>query len=696
MEILYIPANLIIMKLVIAEKPSVARSIYPVLGANKKCDGYMEGNGYIVSWCFGHLAQLYMPNDYGDEWSGKWTFEQLPMMPEIWKFKINPDAEEQFNILKKLLNDNSIDEVICATDADREGECIFRYVYNLSGSRKPVKRLWISSLEEEAVRTGFENLKDIKEYDNLYAAGLDRAKADWLVGMNGSRLFSCRYNARLNLGRVQTPTLAMIVKRDNEIKKFKKQKYYTVELDCGNFKAASDRMDDEHKADKIAASCLGKTATVKEVIKEIKTINPPKLYDLTSLQRDANKIFGYTAQQTLDFQQSLYEAKLSTYPRTDSQYITDDMAESVSNLMNKLQNVIGDINTEFCTNISQLINNKKVVSHPAILPTEKVDNESFSKLSDGEKNILLLEIARLFCAASHPYKYEAVKAIITCNNTDFTSIGKTVIQAGWREIDGNFKRMYKSNEAKTDKDTEETVLPELGEGQRISCIAAEKMEHYTTPPKAYTEDTLLSAMEHAGRDEYDDENTEKKGLGTPATRASTLEGLVKRGYVERKGKKISATEKGINLIKAVPTEVKSPKLTAEWETKLQKVEHGHYAADIFMSEIENFVRDICMKYSSVDNSISFGERGASVAIGKCPKCGSDVIKGKFGWYCSSKCGMIIAKVFGKELTEEQLKKLLTGKEIPFESGGKKLIVLPKAVSNEYNDKVYYQWGTKKL
>ncbi len=687
------------MKLVIAEKPSVARSIYPVLGANKKCEGYMEGNGYIVSWCFGHLAHLYMPNDYGEKWSGKWTFEQLPMMPEDWNLKIKADSKEQFDILKDLINDSRVDEIICATDADREGECIFRYVYNLSGSpRKPVRRLWVSSLEEVAIKEGFANLKDGREYDNLFDAGFCRAKADWLVGMNGSRLFSVRYNTQLNVGRVQTPTLAMIVKRDYEVKNFIKQKYFTVELNCGDFTASSGKIDNENTAKSLVAAISGKTATVTEVKQELKKLKPPKLYDLTTLQREANKQFGYTAQQTLDYMQALYEGKLVTYPRTDSQYLSDDMEETAMNVIKAIfetstfEIIVPDV--IFNPNVKYCINNEKVTGHHAIIPTVNIATTDLSELPAPHKNILMLVSSRLLCATSMSHNYVTTGVKILCENTTFQANGKEITVQGWKFFEEKAKAAFKNKSTDDEGDKEIKSLPALSQGMIFHNVSAKTAEHFTNPPKAYTEDTLLSAMEHAGRDEYDDENTEKKGLGTPATRASVLEGLVNKGYVERKGKKLSATEKGINLIKAVPAEVKSPKLTAEWETKLQKVEHGNYAAETFMNEIEAFVRDICAKYSSVDNNISFGGRNTANSIGKCPKCGSDVVKGKFGWYCSSKCGMIIAKVFGKELTEAQLKKLFTGKEIPFESGGKKLIVLPKAVSNEYNDKL--QWGTKKL
>ena len=675
------------MKLVIAEKPSVARSIYPVLGANTKKNGYMEGNGYIVSWCFGHLVSLYNPDDYCEKWADKhWNFEMLPMLPDTWKFKVSKSCKGQFDILKSLLNDNRIDEVICATDADREGECIFRYVYNLSGSHKPVKRLWVSSLEESAIKKGFAELKSSKEYDNLFFAGFSRAKADWLMGMNSSRLFSVRYGNTLSIGRVQTPTLAMIVKRDYDVKNFVKQKFFTVELDCGQIKAKSERIDDEQIAEKIALLCDGKTANVIDVKKELKTVNPPKLFDLTTMQREANDYFGYTAQQTLDYQQSLYEAKLSSYPRTDCQYITDDMIDSTAELINKLKIVFADydfVEPMTTPNIERCVNNKKVTGHPAILPTANIDKETFDRLPSGQKNLLLLQIARLFIATSLPHKYEAVKISINCENNNFTATGKNIIENGWKAVDID----------KTDSDSDDIItLPEINQGQAFENVSAKKAEHWTSPPKTFTENTLLSAMEHAGQENYDDD-TEKKGLGTPATRAEIIEGLVRRDYIVRKDTKINATPKGVKLISVVPEDVKSPKLTADWEMQLQQIERGEYSAKSFMQDITAFINNICSKYKSVDDSVEF--KIVNEPLGTCPKCGKEIKKGKFGYYCTGKCGMNIAKVYGKELTESQLKKLLSGKEISYTSNGKKTIVIPEVAENEYKGKTYYQWKTKR-
>ena len=678
------------MKLVIAEKPSVAKALCPVLGTITKKNGYMQGNDYIVSWCFGHLVGMFMPNDYGEQWSGKWNFEQLPMFPQTWKFKINSGCNEQFKILKSLMNDSNVSEIICATDADRDGECIFRYVYKFSGCRKPVKRLWISSLEEKAIRDGMKKLKDSSEYDNLYQAGFCRAKADWLVGMNASRLFSVRYRIPLTLGRVQTPTLAMIVKRDNDVKNFIKQKYFTVDLNCGNFIAVSERIDDEIKAQSIADMCNGKNAFVSEIKKELKTANPPKLFDLTTLQREANKFFGYTAKQTLDYLQLLYEAKLTTYPRTDSQYLSDDMEQTAIKAVSDVYKAFPEFKNElsYVSDVKRCINNKKVSGHHAILPTEKITVTDLSGLPEEQKNILMFVSAQLLLATSIPHKYENIKVTVNCENIMFSANGKTVRECGWKLIEERIKAVLKN---KDNIDENNSALPEIEQGQTFNNVSVKKSEHFTAPPKTYTEDTLLSAMEHAGLENYD-ENSEKKGLGTPATRAATIEGLVAHGLAQRKGKQIFATEKGINLINCCPEEVKSPKLTSDWEMQLQQIEHGEYSAEIFINEIISFIEELCKKYKTVDDNTFKTE---SKEIGNCPNCGKPVENGKFGYYCTGKCGMNIAKVYGKELTETQIKKLLDGKEISYTSNGRKTVVFPKTMRNEYNGKTYIQWQTKK-
>jgi DNA topoisomerase-3 len=545
---------------------------------------------------------------------------------------------------------------------------------------KPVKRLWVSSLEESAIRSALGKMKPLSDYDNLYDAGYARAKADWLVGMNGSRLFSCRYRDRLNVGRVQTPTLAMLVKRDSEVKNFVKQKYFTADLNCGNFMLSSARIDDENTADSLVSACNGKSVEIRNVKREVKNVNPPKLYDLTTLQRDANKVYGYTAQQTLDYIQSLYEGKLATYPRTDSQFLSEDMRDTALEIVRAVGNVF-EFGSVENPNIDRCINNSKVRGHHAIIPTTNIATADLTSLPTGERNILTLTANRLLCAVDVPHKYESVKITAVCNDTEFTANGKTVLDIGCKRF-----------AIKSDEKEDAKTLPSILEGQQFS-VTASKGEHFTSPPKPYTEDTLLSAMEHAGAENFD-ENAEKKGLGTPATRAGTIEGLVTKGYAQRKGKQIFATEKGVNLIAVVPDEVKSAKLTADWEMKLQQIEHGQYSAERFMKEIEQNVREMCGKYGKTDNSVSFSDRKFEVA-GHCPKCGAEVVKGKFGWYCKGKCGMNVAKVYGVELSENQIKGLIEGKSTSYTSKRKKTTVLPEVVANEYNGKTYYQWKTER-
>lgn len=665
---------------IVGEKPSVSRAISSVVGANNTQKGYTEGNGYIVSWCVGHLVGLKLPNDYGNGWEQKWSFSQLPMLPEHWQFTVTDKTKAQYNLLKSLMNKADVTEIICATDADREGECIFRYVYNMARCRKPVKRLWVSSLEESAIRKALKNMKPMSTYDCLFDAGYARAKADWLVGMNGSRLFSVRYGGKLNIGRVQTPTLAMIVQRDAEVNGFIKQKYYTADLNCGEFILSSARIDDEDVADTLVSACDGNTVTISSVKREVKTDKAPKLYDLTTLQREANKAFGYTAQQTLDYTQSLYEGKLVTYPRTDSQFLSDDMAQTALDVA-KLCDTYFGFGISHTPDISKVINNSKVSGHHAIIPTSGIATADLSSLPSGEKNILTLIATKLICATAPAHKYEAVKLTGICNGTEFTATGRTVLEMGW-----------KAYAKQSDKKNEEKSLPAVSEGQTFT-VAASKGEHFTSPPKSYTEDTLLSAMERAGNEDYD-EDTEKKGLGTPATRAATIEALVKNGYVERVGKQLRATDKGKELVTVVPDEVKSAKLTAEWESKLQQIEHGSLPEAVFMSGVTQFITEMCSKYGSVDKSVSLSD-GGNEPIGKCPKCGAEVVKGKFGYYCKGKCGMNIAKVYGVELSDTQVKGLLDGKSTSYTSKGKKSIVRPEIVENPYNGKMYYQWKTER-
>lgn len=661
------------MQLVIAEKPSVSQTIAKVLGASERKDGYVQGNGYIVSWCVGHLAALVNPESYDEKYKA-WNFETLPIIPETWKFGILPSTKKQFYVLKELMFRSDIDEIVCATDAGREGEAIFRYVYNLVGCKKPFKRLWTSSLEESAIRDGFNNLKDGHEYDNLYEAGLCRAKADWLVGMNGTRLFSVRYSSRLNIGRVQTPTLAMIVQRDYEVSNFVKQKYFTVELDCGTFTAASERIDDEIKAKSIAEICSGKNAVVSSVKKEVKSVNPPKLYDLTTLQREANRQFGYTAQQTLDLTQSLYEQKLVTYPRTDSQFITDDMEGTAAEMVKLVCRYITCCNgISIEPDIKRIINNKKVSDHHALLPTAQIAEKDLSALPESERNILYLISAKLICAVAEPHKYESVKAVLNCENNEFTATGRTVLNDGWKKLEQRIKSLLKSGNTEEKTNTPEKSLPELTDGQIIENVSASTAEHWTSPPKPFTEDTLLFAIETAGNKEYDeDSDVEKKGLGTPATRAAIIEGLVKREYIERKKKQLIATDKGVNLIKVVPDEVKSPKMTADWETDLQSIEKGMYSPDSFMGQIENYVKQLCSNYASSAENPAFAKKVNE--IGVCPKCGKNVLETAKAYSCCggrNGCGFIVWKtIASKNISVAQAKKLIEKKKTDLIKGFK--------------------------
>lgn len=664
-------------RLVIAEKPSVGRAVSAVVGADKTQKGYIEGGGYIVSWCIGHLVGLKYPNDYRNGWEERWSFSQLPMIPDKWQFTVTDSTRAQYNLLKGLMFRDDVTEIICATDADREGECIFRYVYNIAKCKKPVKRLWVSSLEESAIRSALSNMKPMSAYDNLFYAGFARAKADWLVGMNGSRLFSCRYGGKSNIGRVQTPTLAMIVKRDRDVDNFVNQKYFTADLNCGDFTLCSARIGDKNAADTLVNDCNNSSVTITAVKREVKTEKAPKLYDLTTLQRDANKAYGYTAQQTLDYTQSLYEGKLVTYPRTDSQYLSDDMAQTAFEVEMACRSVF-DLGGEYEPNFNVIINNSKVSGHHAIIPTVNIKTANIGTLPSGEKNILNLIATRLICATAPVHKYESVKITAKCADTEFTASGKTVLEMGWKKF------------IKSDKNEDKT-LPKITEGQTFT-VQASKGEHFTSPPKPYTEDTLLSTMERAGNENYNDD-TEKKGLGTPATRAATIESLVKNGYAKREGKNIRSTDKGKELIAVVPDEVKSAKLTAEWENRMHLIERGEYSADSFMGEISGFITDMCKKYGSAVKSVNLTEQGHK-PVGKCPQCGGEVLNGKYGIYCKNKCGMNLTKVYGFQLSDEKVLDLLNGKQTSYIKNGRKTIVLPECVENPWNGKMYYQWKTE--
>lgn len=647
------------MELVITEKPSVAQSIAQVIGATKRCDGYLKGGGYIVSWCVGHLVELATPEAY-DEVYKHWSYNTLPILPDEWKYVIKKDTKAQFKVLKNLMKDGDVTAIVCATDAGREGELIFRLVYEQAGCSKPIKRLWISSMEESAIRDGFNHLKPGIEYDNLYASALCRQQADWLVGLNGTRLFTVLYKSKvLKVGRVQTPTLAMLVERETAIQGFKKTPYYTVHLTGTGVDAVSEKYPDKGKAEEQAARCNGKDAIVTKVTAEDKQVAAPRLYDLTTLQRDANRIFSFTAKQTLDYTQSLYEKKLCTYPRTDSQYLSDDMEETARKVLSLVGCVLPfEMEWTGDADYKRIMNSKKVTDHHAIIPTVEIEKTDKAGLSDGEKKILMLLAHRLLCATGSAHKYRSVKAEITCEKDIFSACGTTIIDEGWKQYDRAFKTYFK---AKDDKEEEEKALPELSEGMALAGMEAKVTEGFSQPPKHFTEDSLLSAMERAGAEDMGDD-VERKGLGTPATRADIIEKLVKDGFVKREKKQMIPTEDGMKLITILPDMVKSPKLTADWENTLSLVAKGEYPAEKFMSGIRTMVTDLVKTYHEVgeENKNMFG---SETAIGKCPQCGGDVIKGKYGPYCSEKCGMNVGRAFGKELTEEQVKDLLEGKRI---------------------------------
>lgn len=612
------------MKLVLAEKPSAAQSFAKVLGATKREDGYLEGNGYLVSWCVGHLVELSSPESY-DERYAKWKYADLPIFPEQWKYQVSSSTRKQFGILKKLMARADVDSLICATDAGREGELIFRLVYHQCGCKKPFERLWVSSMEDSAIREGFQNLKPSSEYDALYEAALCRERADWLVGMNATRLFSCLYGQTLNVGRVMTPTLAMAVMREAEIFAFKSEPFYTVELTLNNFTATSERMKNKAEAAALAKDCTGAVVTVTKAVSKEKAEKTPSLYDLTSLQRDANRVLGYTAQQTLDYTQNLYEKKLVTYPRTDSRYLTSDMADMLPALVELVFSTFPIAGVETVpVSAGQVINDQKVSDHHAILPTRELQKCNFSELPKGELAVLQLICTRLLCAVGEPYRYTETKVELDKDGVPFTAKGKQVVQMGWKQF------VPRDKEKK-----EEPILPELLTGEGLSVHAAEVKEGKTTPPKHYTEDTLLHAMETASADEMPKE-AERKGLGTPATRAGTIEKLVRIGFLERKGDKktkyLIPTHKGTALVTVIPEQIQSPSMTADWEEKLLMIERQEYDSEDFMQEIKQVISGLVKNYEVIkDAEVMMNE---SKSVGKCPLCGASVEDRPKGYFCS--------------------------------------------------------------
>ena len=618
------------MQLIICEKPSVGMTISSALGIETKKDGYMESEDFLVSWCIGHLAELSEPSCYGKCYE-KWSLEALPILPETWQLTVSKDKEKQFSILKALLFRKDVTEVINSCDAGREGELIFRFVMEKTGCKKPVKRLWISSMEESAIRKGFENLKDGADYDSLYKSALCRAKADWLVGINATRLFSLLYNHTLNVGRVQSPTLKMLVDRSEAIMSFKKEKYYHICLALGDAEAVSEKFSDKETAEKIATSCKGKTAVCTSITSEKKEALPPKLFDLTALQKEANRIFGYTAKQTLDLAQSLYEKKLLTYPRTDSNYLTDDMKETAEAvifvLLSKFSFMQG---IKLVPEITRLLNSKKVSDHHAVIPTMEFQKTELSLLPESERNILFLAGARLLMASAASHIYETVTAVFNCDDHTFTAKGKTVLSSGWKEIEALFLMSLKE---KPDKENEKE-LPAFCDGESFDSFPIKVTEHDTLPPKAYTESTLLSSMERAGNKETT-EDAERKGLGTPATRAAIIEKIIKAGFVTRKGTQLIPTKDGMNLISVLPETLTAPLLTAEWENELSRIAKGETDADSFMEKIEALTKDFVEKADAEKVKAELFKQEKTV-IGLCPRCQSPVYEGKKNYYCSNR------------------------------------------------------------
>lgn len=618
------------MQLIICEKPSVGMTISSALGIETKKDGYMESEDFLVSWCIGHLAELSAPSCYGKCYE-KWSLEALPILPKTWQLTISKDKEKQFSVLKALLFRNDVTEVINACDAGREGELIFRFVMEKTGCKKPVKRLWISSMEESAIRKGFENLKDGADYDSLYQSALCRAKADWIVGINATRLFSLLYNHTLNVGRVQSPTLKILADRSDAITNFKKEKHYHVHLVLDGTEAVSDRFSSKEAAEKVAKTCKGKSAVCTSLTSEKKEALPPKLFDLTALQKEANRIFGYTAKQTLDLAQSLYEKKLLTYPRTDSNYLTDDMKETaeavIHTFLSKFSFMQG---VKLIPEVTGLLNSKKVSDHHAVIPTTELEKMELSMLPESERNILFLAGARLLMACGTSHIYETVTAVFSCENHTFTAKGKTVLSSGWKEIETLFLMSLKEKQAKED----EKELPAFCEGESFEGFSIKVTEHDTLPPKAYTESTLLSSMERAGNKETT-EDAERKGLGTPATRASIIEKIIKAGFVIRKGKQLIPTKDGINLISVLPKTLTSPLLTAEWENELSRIAKGEADADSFMEKIEAMTKDL-IENADAEKAKAELFKEEKTVIGLCPRCKSPVYEGKKNYYCSNR------------------------------------------------------------
>ena len=627
------------MKLIIVEKRSVAASIASALGAASRADGFYKGNNLLVSWCVGHLVSPMDAAGYDPRFR-KWHFEDLPILPEPFHYVLAPGKEAAFENLRALMGRPDVETIVNACDAGREGELIFRLVYEMAGCCKPVRRLWISSMEDNAIRDGFSDLRPGADYEALYQSALCRQKADWLVGINATRLFSVLYHRTLNVGRVLTPTLAMLVERERKISQFKKEKYYVLRLEMNGTEAMSEKLNDSTEVERAAAACKGVPAICTSVTKEQKKEQPPKLYDLTTLQREANRLLGYTAKQTLDYAQSLYEKKLLTYPRTDSRYLTSDMAETAScviHLAAKLPPF--DSCSNFFPLVEAMISDKNVSDHHAIIPTMELEKADVHALPVGERNLLLLVCCKLLCAAAESYVYEAVTTTLDCGGQFFTAKGKRILSEGWQEIDRIFRASLKEKPVDEDGST----FPDFTEGQILDNAEVFMAEHFTQPPKPYTEDTLLSAMENAGKDDIPDE-AERKGLGTPATRAAIIEKLVAAGFVERKGKSLIPTQDGINLISILPEPLTSPMLTAEWEQQLTEIARGAASSDTFLDGIRDMVRALVSDHSQVSEEGRTLFAPERESIGVCPRCGKPVYEGKKNFACSDRsCGFVLWK-----------------------------------------------------
>ena len=612
-----------------------------VLGAHGRQDGYLEGSGYLISWCVGHLVELAPPSAYGERYV-KWNIADLPILPEKWQYLVSASTKKQFSVLKKLLHRADVETVVNSCDAGREGELIFRLVYEQAGCRKPVSRLWLSSMEDNAIREGFANLKPSTEYDALYQAALCRERADWMVGINCSRLFSCLYGRPLAVGRVMTPTLAMTVEREAAIAAFVPEKFYTVALELtSGFVASSRRISEKDAAEKLLAECRKEmVSTIQKITRKEKSENPPPLYDLTTLQRDANRLLGYSAHQTLKYAQSLYEKKLTTYPRTDSCYIADEDEEMLEELAEEMEHFLGitpEDMDDAAPRTRRTVNREKVTDHHAILPTRSMLQTDLDALPKGERNILKLIIARTLMAVSKPFRYLETLLTTECAGEEFTAKGKEILEEGWKAVERKVLADI------LNRKKEFTALPPVEESE-CGILHAELKEGQTSPPKHYTEDTLLHSMETASAESMP-EDAERQGIGTPATRAATIEKLVQKGFLERKGDKktkvLLPTDKGKALITVMPEEIQSADMTADWETKLLRVERGEMEPETFMTEINNMISSLVNTTEAVKGASALMK---NKVIGICPNCGKSVVEREKGYFCENReCRFVLWK-----------------------------------------------------